>query len=239
MLLLVGLGNPGPRYAQNRHNIGFMAVDEIVRRHSFQPWRKRFQAEVAEGRLAGDKVLAMKPQTYMNESGRAVGEALRFFKLEPEQVFVLYDEIDLAPNKLRVKRGGGSGGHNGIRSLESHIGKDFWRVRLGVGHPGQKELVHGHVLNDFAKADQAWLEKLLDAVALEMPSLLAGDAPHFMTKVAEAINPPRPKPSRPKSPHPKPPGKPPAEDAASDGESAAVEAAPKPDTPSPASESDT
>ena len=200
MLLLVGLGNPGPRYAQNRHNIGFMAVDAIVHRHGFQPWCKRFQAETAEGRIAGQKVLAMKPQTYMNESGRAVGEALRFFKLEPEEIIVLYDEIDLAPNKLRVKCGGGSGGHNGIRSLESHIGREFWRVRLGVGHPGQKELVHGHVLNDFAKSDQAWVEKLLDAVAAEIPSLCAGDAPRFMSRVAEAINPPRPKPPGPKPP---------------------------------------
>ncbi|NIA71946.1 aminoacyl-tRNA hydrolase [Pelagibius litoralis] len=198
MLLLVGLGNPGPRHAQNRHNIGFMAVDEIVRRHSFAPWRKRFQAETAEGRLGRVKTLAMKPQTYMNESGRAVGEALRFFKLEPEQVVVLYDEIDLAPNKLRVKCGGGTGGHNGIRSIEAHIGKEFWRVRLGVGHPGQKELVHGHVLNDFAKADQPWVETLLDAVAIEIPSLAEGDAPRFMSRVAETINPPRPKPPRPK-----------------------------------------
>ncbi len=200
MLLLVGLGNPGPRYAQNRHNIGFMAVDEIVRRHSFQPWRKRFQSEVAEGRLGGEKVLAMKPQTYMNESGRAVGEALRCFKLESEEVIVLYDEIDLAPNKLRVKCGGGTGGHNGIRSLEAHIGKEFWRVRLGVGHPGQKDLVHSHVLNDFAKADQPWIEKLLDAVAVEIPALVAGDAPRFMSRVAETINPRPPKPPKPKAP---------------------------------------
>lgn len=207
MLLLVGLGNPGPRHAQNRHNIGFMAVDEIVRRHSFAPWRKRFQAEVAEGRLGGEKALAMKPQTYMNESGRAVGEALRFFKLEPEQVVVLYDEIDLAPSKLRVKCGGGTGGHNGIRSIEAHIGKEFWRVRLGVGHPGQKDLVHSHVLNDFAKADQPWVEKLLDAVAVEIPSLAQGDAPRFMSRVAETINPRPLKQSGPKPPRPPKPEK--------------------------------
>ncbi|MGD1880277.1 MAG: aminoacyl-tRNA hydrolase [Kiloniellaceae bacterium] len=196
MLLLAGLGNPGPRYANNRHNIGFMAVDEIVRRHSFSPWRSRFQADCAEGSLDGEKVLVLKPQTFMNESGRSVGEALRFFKLAPEDVIVLYDEIDLAPGKIRVKQGGGTGGHNGIRSLEAHIGKDFWRVRLGVGHPGDKELVHGHVLGDFAKADKVWLEKLLDAVACEIPALAAGDAPRFMSRVAEIMNPPRPKPPR-------------------------------------------
>ncbi|WP_193367426.1 aminoacyl-tRNA hydrolase [Pelagibius marinus] len=197
MLLLAGLGNPGPRYADNRHNIGFMAVDEIVRRHSFSPWRNRFQADCAEGRLGGEKVLVLKPQTYMNESGRSVGEALRFFKLAPEDVIVLYDEIDLAPGKIRVKQGGGSGGHNGIRSIESHIGNNFWRVRLGVGHPGQKELVHGHVLSDFAKADKVWLEKLLDAVAGEISALVEGDAPRFMSRVAELTAPPRPKKPKP------------------------------------------
>ncbi|HMA15758.1 MAG: aminoacyl-tRNA hydrolase [Bacteroidota bacterium] len=197
MLLLAGLGNPGPRYANNRHNIGFMAVDEIVRRHSFSPWRSRFQADCAEGTLAGEKVLVLKPQTYMNESGRSVGEALRFHKLAPQQVIVLYDEIDLAPGKVRVKLGGGTGGHNGIRSLEAHIGKEFWRVRLGVGHPGQKELVHGHVLSDFAKADKPWVEKLLDAVAGEIAALAEGDAPRFMSRVAEIMAPPRNKTPKP------------------------------------------
>jgi len=204
MLLLVGLGNPGPRYADNRPNIGFMAVDAIVRRHSFSPWRSRFQADCAEGVLGGEKVLALKPQTYMNESGRAVGEALRFYKLAPENVIVLYDEIDLAPGKIRVKQGGGTGGHNGIRSLEAHIGKEFWRVRLGVGHPGHKELVHGHVLSDFAKADKVWLDKLLDAVATESTALAEGDAPRFMSRVAEIVNPPRNKDLAPKPPR-KPP----------------------------------
>lgn len=204
MLLLAGLGNPGPRYADNRHNIGFMAVDAIVRRHSFSPWRNRFQADCAEGRLGGEKVLALKPRTYMNESGRAIGEALRFFKLEPQDVIVIYDEIDLAPGKIRVKQGGGAGGHNGIRSIESHIGKDFWRVRLGIGHPGQKDLVHGHVLSDFAKSDKVWLEKLLDAVADEIPALVEGDAPRFMSRVSEIMNPPRKKQEVPKRLHKEP-----------------------------------
>lgn len=196
MLLLAGLGNPGPRYADNRHNIGFMAVDEIVHRHSFSPWRRRFQADCAEGRLGGEKVLALKPQTYMNESGRAVGEALRFFKLEPQDVIVIYDEIDLAPGKIRIKQGGGTGGHNGIRSIESHIGKDFWRVRLGVGHPGQKELVHGHVLSDFAKAERPVIERVIDAIAEAIPILVAGDDGAFMSRVALTVFPPPPKPPR-------------------------------------------
>ena len=199
MRLLAGLGNPGPRYANNRHNIGFMAVDEIVRRHSFSPWRSRFQADCAEGTLAGEKVLVLKPQTFMNESGRSVGEALRFHKLAPQQVIVLYDEIDLAPGKLRVKLGGGTGGHNGIRSLEAHIGKEFWRVRLGVGHPGHKDLVHGHVLSDFAKADKPWVETLLDAVASEIAALVEDDAPRFMSRVAEIMSPPRNKGPKPAS----------------------------------------
>ncbi len=196
MRLLVGLGNPGPRYARNRHNIGFMAVDEIADHYGFGPWRTRFQGRVAEGRIGGVKLLALEPQTYMNESGRAVGEALRFYKLEPEQAIVLHDEIDLKPGKVKVKQGGGPGGHNGLRSIDAHIGRDYWRVRLGVGHPGDKDLVHGHVLHDFAKADEDWLAKLLDAVAAELPVLLAGDELAFMSKVNQALVPPRPKPPR-------------------------------------------
>ena len=199
MQLLVGLGNPGARHAENRHNIGFMALDEIARRHRFAPWRKRFQGEVAEGRIGGAKVLALKPRTYMNESGRAVGEALRFFKLAPEVVVAIHDEIDLKPGKVRVKRGGGAGGHNGIRSIDAHIGKDYWRVRLGIGHPGDKELVHGHVLRDFAKADRDWLDKLLDAVGGEIALLMAGDEGAFMSRIARAMTPPRPKPDKPKA----------------------------------------
>jgi len=200
MRLLVGLGNPGARHARNRHNIGFMAVDEIVGRYGFGPWRKRFQGRVAEGRVGGEKLLALEPQTYMNESGRAVGEALRFYKLEPEQAVVLHDEIDLKPGKVKVKLGGGPGGHNGLRSIDDHIGRDYWRVRLGVGHPGDKELVHGHVLHDFAKADEDWLAKLLEAVAAELPLLIAGDERAFMSKVNQVQVPPRPKPPRPKPP---------------------------------------
>ncbi len=199
MLLLVGLGNPGPRHAKNRHNIGFMAVDEIVRRHGFGPWRTRFSGRIAEGRIDGGKVLALEPETYMNESGRAVGEAVRFYKLEPEsQVIVIYDEIDLKPGKVKVKLGGGAGGHNGIRSIDNHIGRGYRRVRLGIGHPGDKDLVHGHVLQDFAKVEVAGRDKLIDAVAAELPRLIAGDDGGFMSRVAHIMNPPKPKPPKPK-----------------------------------------
>ncbi len=184
MLLLVGLGNPGPRYAGNRHNIGFMALDEIARRHGFGPWRGRFQGQAAEGRLDGLKLLALKPETYMNESGRAVGEALRFYKLEPAALFVFHDEIDLRFGKVKVKLGGGPGGHNGLRSIDAHVGRDYWRVRLGVGHPGHKDLVHPHVLKDFSKDEAKTVAKLLDAVAGELPKLLAGDEGAFMSRVA-------------------------------------------------------
>jgi len=192
MRLLVGLGNPGPRYAYNRHNIGFMALDDIVERHGLSPWRKRFQGVSADGTIAGDKVLALKPMTFMNDSGRAVGEALRFLKLAPEDLVVLYDEIELAPGKIRVKRGGGAAGHNGIRSIDQHIGQDYWRVRLGVGHPGVKHLVHGHVLSDFEEADEAWLDPLLEAVAKEAPLLVKGDMSAFMSRVSQALLPPKP-----------------------------------------------
>ena len=205
MLLLVGLGNPGPRHANNRHNIGFMAVDEIVRRHGFGPWRVRVQGRLAEGRIGAEKIFALEPDTYMNESGRAVGEAVRFYKLDPAtQVIVIYDEIDLKPGKVKVKLGGGAGGHNGIRSIDRHIGRDYRRVRLGIGHPGDKDLVHGYVLRDFAKADAAWRDKLLDAVAAELPRLVEGDDAGFMSRVAHVMNPPKPKPPKPEPPEPKP-----------------------------------
>lgn len=189
MHLIVGLGNPGPKYQGNRHNIGFMAVDEIVRRHGFSPWRKRFQGEVSEGVLAGGKVLVLKPMTYMNESGRAAGEAMRFYDIDPARLIVFYDELDLAPGKLRVKLGGGAAGHNGIRSLIAHCGPHFVRVRMGIGHPGDKALVQPHVLSDFAKADQAWLGPLLDAVAGHVPLLVQGEEGPFQNKVHLALNP--------------------------------------------------
>jgi PTH1 family peptidyl-tRNA hydrolase len=193
MLLLVGLGNPGPKYERNRHNIGFMAVDAIVRRHSFQPGRARFQSVCAEGLIADRKTLAMKPTTFMNESGRAVGEAVRFFKLEPHQVVVLHDELDLAFGKVRAKLGGGHAGHNGLRSIDQHIGPDFWRIRIGIGHPGDKERVHGHVLSDFAKADGQMLERILDAIVDAAPLIAKEDFNGFMTRVALLVNPPKPK----------------------------------------------
>ena len=187
MLLFAGLGNPGVKYANNRHNAGFMAADAIARRHDFSPWSKKFQGLIAEGTIGGEKVLLIKPQTFMNLSGQAVGEALRFYKLEPSAVTVFYDEIELAAGKVRVKTGGGSAGHNGIRSLDQHIGKDYRRVRIGVGHPGVKQMVHGHVLGDFAKADKEWLEPLLDAIAGNVELLAKGDESSFMNRVTLAL----------------------------------------------------
>ncbi len=196
MYLLAGLGNPGPKYAGNRHNIGFMAVDEIVRRHGFAAWRKRFQGEAAEGLIAGEKVLALKPMTYMNDSGRAVGEALRFYDIDPTNLIVLYDEIDLVEGKLRVKLGGGAAGHNGIRSIIAHASPYFQRVRLGIGHPGEKGLVHPHVLSDFAKADKVWLDPLIDAVAENIGLLINGEEGSFQNKVHLALKPPPEKPPK-------------------------------------------
>jgi PTH1 family peptidyl-tRNA hydrolase len=187
MLLFAGLGNPGAKYANNRHNVGFMAADAIARRHSFAPWSKKFQAEIAEGKIGGEKVLLMKPQTFMNLSGQSVGEAMRFYKVEPSAVTVFYDEIELPAGKVRVKVGGGSAGHNGIRSLDQHIGKHYRRVRIGVGHPGVKEMVHGHVLGDFAKSDREWLEILLDAIAGNAELVAKGDENGFMNKITLAL----------------------------------------------------
>ncbi|MDR7034803.1 aminoacyl-tRNA hydrolase [Mesorhizobium sp. BE184] len=187
MLLFAGLGNPGTKYAGNRHNVGFMAADAIARRHSFSPWSRKFQAEIAEGKIGGERVLLIKPQTFMNLSGQSVGEALRFYKLDASAVTVFYDEIDLVAGKVRVKVGGGSGGHNGIRSLDQHIGNAYRRVRIGVGHPGIKEMVHGHVLGDFSKADREWLDVLLDSIADSADLLAKGDDAGFMNRVTVAL----------------------------------------------------
>jgi len=187
MLLFVGLGNPGARYANNRHNIGFMAVDEIARRHGFAPWRRRFQGETSEGTLEQEKVVLLRPTTFMNESGRAVQEAANFFKLGAGEIIVFQDEIELPPAKVRVKVGGGIAGHNGLRSISAHIGNDYRRVRIGVGHPGIKELVHGHVLSDFAKSDRPWVEALCAAIA-DNAGLLATDKDStFQNRVHLAI----------------------------------------------------
>jgi PTH1 family peptidyl-tRNA hydrolase len=194
--LILGLGNPGPGYAANRHNIGFMAADEIVRRHGFGPWRSRFHGLLAEGVIGGEKVIVLKPETYMNESGRAAAAALQFYKLAPEAVIVIHDEIDLVAGKVRVKLGGGAGGHNGLRSLDAHIGPQYWRIRLGVGHPGIAELVRAYVLQNFAKEEQPMVIKLVEATAEALPVLIAGDDNGFMSKVALAMNPPKPRPPR-------------------------------------------
>lgn len=187
MLLLVGLGNPGDRYADTRHNIGFMAVDEIGDAHGFAAERARFAGLVRDGRLESEKVLLLKPQTYMNDSGRSVGDAVRFFRLSPEDVIVFHDEIDLAPGKLKVKQGGGHAGHNGLRSIIAHIGGDFTRIRLGVGHPGRKDLVTPYVLSDFAKADWAWVDALCEAVAGEAAWLARRDWSRFASEVARRL----------------------------------------------------
>ncbi|MBM3600966.1 MAG: aminoacyl-tRNA hydrolase [Alphaproteobacteria bacterium] len=206
MLLVVGLGNPGPDYARNRHNIGFMAVDEIVHRHRFAPFKSRFDGLVAEGKIDDQRVLALKPLTYMNDSGRSVGKAMRYHKIEPEHVVVIHDEIDLAAGRVKVKFGGGAAGHNGLRSIDDHIGQGYWRVRLGVGHPGDRELVHGHVLQDFSKADQEWVGKLVDAVAQSLPLLIARDEAGFMNKITVLTRPPRPKRPKPDDGAPPPQG---------------------------------
>ena len=188
--LLVGLGNPGGEYAGNRHNIGFMAIDRIHDRGGFSPWRTKFRASMADGTLGGERVTLMKPATYMNLSGESVGEAVRFFKLAPSDVLVIHDEIDLPPGRFRVKTGGGSGGHNGLKSITAHVGDGYRRLRLGVGHPGHKDAVPTYVLKDFAKADAAWLEPLLDAIAAEAPLLAAGEDARFANRVTLALRPP-------------------------------------------------
>jgi PTH1 family peptidyl-tRNA hydrolase len=191
MRLVVGLGNPGLRYAKTRHNVGFVAVDAIARRHGFPAFRDRFKGELSEGVLAGEKRLLLKPQTFMNVSGESVLAAASFYKIPPSEIVVIHDEIDLRPGKLRVKRGGGAAGHNGLRSIDALLGQDYWRVRIGVGHPGVKELVQPYVLQNFA-ADEIdeWVAPLIDAIAKTISLLLAGDAPAFMSEVARRCTPP-------------------------------------------------
>jgi len=198
MFVIVGLGNPGPEHAAQRHNVGFMAVDVIHARHGFQPWRRRFQGQTAEGTLAGVKTLLLKPQTYMNLSGASVGEAAKFYKVPPEDILVIHDEVDLAPGKIRMKAGGGSAGHNGLRSISGAIGDNYRRLRLGIGHPGVKEMVPIHVLHDFHKADRDWLVPLLDAIADNAALLAGGKDAAFASRVHEQLAPARPKTEKPK-----------------------------------------
>lgn len=184
MQLWVGLGNPGANHALNRHNVGFMAVDAIAEVHGFEPWKKQFQGWAAAGRIGAQRILLLKPATYMNDSGRSVAEAMRFYKLDPAALTIFHDELDLAPFKVKVKTGGGAAGHNGLRSIDQHLGPDYARVRLGIGHPGHKDRVLGHVLGNYAKAEMDPLADMLGAVAAEAPWLAAGDAPRFMSEVA-------------------------------------------------------
>ena len=183
MNLLVGLGNPGSVYSKNRHNLGFMVVDEIHRRYNFLPYRSKFEGELSEGEIGDVKVLLLKPTTFMNESGKCVGPAARFYKIAPDKLVVLHDEIDLAPGKVRIKIGGGVAGHNGLRSIAQHFSRDFWRVRIGIGHPGEKDLVTDHVLRNFVPTDRNWVSKIIDVIADAIPLLILGRDTEFMAKV--------------------------------------------------------
>jgi PTH1 family peptidyl-tRNA hydrolase len=191
MRLLVGLGNPGRQYRNNRHNIGFMAMDELVHRHNFSGWSAKFQGDISTGVIGDEKVIVLKPGTFMNLSGQSVAAAVAFYKIPLENVYVFHDELDLAPGKLRVKKGGGSGGHNGIKSIDQHLGPDYWRARMGIGHPGRPELVSDYVLNDFAKTDEEWVRNLVAACAKDIGLLLAGDTDAYMTKIAKDCPPPQ------------------------------------------------
>jgi PTH1 family peptidyl-tRNA hydrolase len=207
MKLFVGLGNPGPKYAANRHNIGFLALDRIASAHNFGPWRDKFQGQISEGKLGGDKVLLLKPATFMNLSGQSVQAALEFYKLTPADLVVFHDELDLEPGRMRLKQGGGHAGHNGLRSIIQHLGPDYTRVRLGIGHPGHKDAVSAYVLSDFAKSEQDWLDRLLDGLADGAAALAAGDGVTFGNKVALKVTPPRAK--GPVAPRPVPERAPP------------------------------
>lgn len=208
MKLFVGLGNPGAKYAANRHNIGFMALDRIAAEHGFGAWQKKFQAEICQGTLGGEKTALLKPMTFMNLSGQAVGEAMRFYQLDPADLMVFHDELDLAPGKLRLKQGGGHAGHNGLRSIHAHIGPDYARVRLGIGHPGHKDRVAPYVLSDFAKSDQDWLDDLLRGISDGAAALASGDGARFSNAVALRTAParksslPAPKPAKEPAPAP-------------------------------------
>lgn len=187
--LLVGLGNPGDQYAKNRHNIGFMIADALAQENHFPAFKSKFQGHLAEGAIAGQKIILLKPQTFMNLSGQSVQAAAKFYKVAPERIIAFHDELDLPAFKVKVKKGGGNAGHNGLKSLDAHLGTpDYWRVRLGIGHPGEREKVHGYVLGDFAKAEQAPLERFIDAVVKNTPALLSGRDAEFMTTVARETN---------------------------------------------------
>ena len=203
MLLIVGLGNPGREYEKHRHNVGAVVVDALHRRYGFSPWRRRFSSDLAEGSIGGVKATLLKPHTYMNESGRAVGEAMRFHKLEPADVLVIHDELDLLPGKVKVKTGGGGAGHNGIRSVTGHLGAEYRRLRIGIGHPGHRDLVSSYVLRDFPKGDAEWLDPLIAALVENAPLLAAGDDAGFANRVHLATQPPKAKDSDTETPRPK------------------------------------
>jgi PTH1 family peptidyl-tRNA hydrolase len=215
MKLFVGLGNPGAKYARNRHNIGFMAVDRIAADSGFAPWRSKFQGQLTEGRLGSQKVVLLKPQTFMNLSGQSVGEAMRFYKLDSTDVVVFHDELDLAPGKVRLKSGGGHAGHNGLRSIHQHIGPHYDRVRLGVGHPGDKTRVSGYVLSDFAKADADWLDDEMRGISDGAAQLAQDEGPKFLNAVAARVT-----PRRPATPSPRPAARPEPEAEPADDRSA-------------------
>ncbi len=199
MKLFIGLGNPGSKYSQNRHNIGFMALDRIAE-SEFSPWKSKFQGQVAEGRIGREKIILLKPATFMNLSGQSVGEAMRFYKLTPDDTTVFHDELDLAPGKVRLKTGGGHAGHNGLRSLHQHIGPEYHRVRLGIGHPGHKDKVARYVLHDFAKAEAGWLDDLLRGIEDGIHHLAAGEGPRFLNTIALRLTPSRPSTGKQKQP---------------------------------------
>lgn len=189
MWLLVGLGNPGDKYEYNRHNIGFLAVDAIADTYGFPAYKKKFQGLLAEGHIDGEKVILLKPQTYMNNSGQSVGETAKFYKIPLDRIAVFHDELDLAAGKIRTKKGGGNAGHNGLRSMDSHLNSnDYWRIRLGIGHPGDKAMVHNHVLSDFSKNDLIWLKPLIEAIGDHAPLMVQGKDNEFMSKVAQAVD---------------------------------------------------